>query len=146
MHDDLPDELRWLRLEDELPPASVPRRARRAEAVRLGRGRDSFHDLGPLVGVEREHDLTPAARFRRRRTLAAVDPIGHLASVGVEETHVAEIGRGARIRRCIIDKHVKIPPNDVIGFNKDDDAKRFHVTENGLVVIRKNLVVEPLKR
>ncbi len=57
-----------------------------------------------------------------------------------------EVGRGARIRRCIIDKHVKIPNNDVIGYNRDDDAKRFHVTENGLVVIRKNLEVEPLKR
>lgn len=57
-----------------------------------------------------------------------------------------EVGRGARIRRCIVDKHVRIPPNDVIGYNPDDDAKRFHVTENGLVVIRKNQAVEPFKR
>ena len=57
-----------------------------------------------------------------------------------------EIGRGARIRRCIIDKHVKIPANDVIGYNRDEDAKRFHVTENGLIAIRKNQVVEPVKR
>jgi glucose-1-phosphate adenylyltransferase len=57
-----------------------------------------------------------------------------------------DVGRGARIRRCIIDKHVTIPANDVIGYNRDDDAKRFHVTENGLVVIRKNMNVEPLKR
>lgn len=57
-----------------------------------------------------------------------------------------EICRGARIRRCIIDKHVRIPPNDVIGYNRDDDLKRFHVTENGLVVIRKNQIVEPFKR
>ncbi len=57
----------------------------------------------------------------------------------------ADIGRGARIRRCIIDKHVRIPANDVIGYNRDDDAKRFHVTETGLVIIRKNMVVEPAK-
>lgn len=57
-----------------------------------------------------------------------------------------DVGRGARIRRCIIDKHVRIPPNDVIGYNRDDDAKRFHVTESGIVVIRKNQIVEPLRR
>ena len=52
-----------------------------------------------------------------------------------------EIGRGARVRRCIIDKHVKIPPNDVIGYNPDEDAKRFQVTESGIVVIGKNQLV-----
>jgi glucose-1-phosphate adenylyltransferase len=57
-----------------------------------------------------------------------------------------EVGRGARIRRCIIDKHVKIPANDVIGYNRDDDAKRFTVTEGGLVLIRKNQVIDPLHR
>jgi glucose-1-phosphate adenylyltransferase len=57
-----------------------------------------------------------------------------------------EVGRGARVRRAIIDKHVRIPPNDVIGYNRDDDAKRFHITENGLIVIRKGVSVEPLKR
>ena len=52
-----------------------------------------------------------------------------------------EIGRGARVRRCIIDKHVKIPPNDVIGYNADDDAKRFTLTETGIVVIGKHQLV-----
>jgi glucose-1-phosphate adenylyltransferase len=55
-----------------------------------------------------------------------------------------EVGRGARIRRCIIDKHVKIPPNAVIGYSRDEDAKRFHVTETGIVVIAKHqLIVAP---
>jgi glucose-1-phosphate adenylyltransferase len=57
-----------------------------------------------------------------------------------------EIGRGARVRRAIIDKHVRIPPNDVIGYNRDEDAKRFHVTPSGIVVIGKNRVIEPLVR
>ncbi len=57
-----------------------------------------------------------------------------------------EIGRGARVRRAIIDKHVRIPANDVIGYNADDDAKRFTLTESGLVVISKHQVVEPLRR
>jgi len=58
----------------------------------------------------------------------------------------ADIGRGARVRRCIIDKHVRIPPNDVIGYNRDEDAKRFHVTESGIVVIAKHQHVESLQR
>jgi glucose-1-phosphate adenylyltransferase len=53
-----------------------------------------------------------------------------------------DIGRGARVRRCIIDKHVRIPANDVIGYNRDDDAKRFAITESGIVVIAKN---QPVK-
>ncbi|GDY14904.1 glucose-1-phosphate adenylyltransferase [Planctomycetota bacterium] len=57
-----------------------------------------------------------------------------------------DIGRGARVRRCLIDKHVRIPPNDVIGYNRDDDAKRFKVTESGIVVIAKGQIVEPLRR
>ena len=57
-----------------------------------------------------------------------------------------DIGRGARVRRCLIDKHVRIPPNDVIGYNRDDDAKRFKVTESGIVVIAKGQIVEPFRR
>ncbi|MBA2482046.1 MAG: glucose-1-phosphate adenylyltransferase [Planctomycetes bacterium] len=57
-----------------------------------------------------------------------------------------EIGRGARVRRCIIDKHVRIPNNDVVGYNRDEDAKRFHVTESGIVVIAKHQRIELPKR
>lgn len=53
-----------------------------------------------------------------------------------------EVGRGARLRKCIIDKHVKIPPNDVIGYNPEEDRKRFHVTESGVVVIAKHQEVK----
>jgi glucose-1-phosphate adenylyltransferase len=57
-----------------------------------------------------------------------------------------EIGRGARVRHAIIDKHVRIPANDVIGYNRDDDAKRFRVSESGIVIIAKHQNVETLKR
>lgn len=57
-----------------------------------------------------------------------------------------EIGRGARVRRCIIDKHVVVPSNDVIGYNRDEDAKRFHVTESGIVIIAKNQRIETPRR
>ena len=45
------------------------------------------------------------------------------------------IGRGAKIRRAIIDKNNHIDPGDSIGFNLDRDRERFHVSENGVVVV-----------
>jgi glucose-1-phosphate adenylyltransferase len=46
-----------------------------------------------------------------------------------------EIGEGCQLANCIIDKHVRIPANMQVGFDKKEDAKRFHISENGIVVI-----------
>jgi len=48
-----------------------------------------------------------------------------------------DVGRGARIRRAIVDKGVRIPPGEIIGYNPDQDRSRFTVTERGIVVIPK---------
>ncbi|MBU0758764.1 MAG: glucose-1-phosphate adenylyltransferase [Candidatus Omnitrophica bacterium] len=53
-----------------------------------------------------------------------------------------DIGRYAKIRRTIIDKYVKVPANMEIGFNPEEDRKRFKVTESGIVVIPKNMVIK----
>lgn len=50
-----------------------------------------------------------------------------------------DIGRHARIRRTIIDKDVQIPPKTEIGYDLDEDAKRFTVTDSGIVVVPKGL-------
>jgi glucose-1-phosphate adenylyltransferase len=47
------------------------------------------------------------------------------------------IGRHARIRRAIIDKNVAIPEGEVIGYDLEQDRKRFTVTDSGIVVIPK---------
>jgi glucose-1-phosphate adenylyltransferase len=49
----------------------------------------------------------------------------------------SEVGRGARIRRAIVDKNVYIPEGEVIGYDLERDRKRFFVTDSGLVVIPK---------
>ena len=41
----------------------------------------------------------------------------------------------ARIRRAIIDKGVVIPPDTVIGYDAEQDRKRFTLTDEGVVVI-----------
>jgi len=48
-----------------------------------------------------------------------------------------DIGRGARVRRAIIDKNVQIAEGDEIGYDLERDRKRFFVTDSGIVVIPK---------
>ena len=43
--------------------------------------------------------------------------------------------RHARVRRAILDKNVKIPPHAEVGYNLDEDRKKYHVTDTGIVVI-----------
>jgi glucose-1-phosphate adenylyltransferase len=47
------------------------------------------------------------------------------------------VGRRARIRRAIVDKDVEIPAGMRIGFDPEEDRKRFFVSESGIVVIPK---------
>ncbi|AFL76137.1 glucose-1-phosphate adenylyltransferase [Thiocystis violascens] len=45
------------------------------------------------------------------------------------------IGRGARLRRVIVDRHNIIEAGDRIGFDTARDRQRFHVSEGGVTVI-----------
>ncbi len=63
----------------------------------------------------------------------------------VEDSIIMEgvdIGRNAKIRRAIIDKDVTIPQGTEIGYDPEEDRKRFTVTESGLVVVAKGTVIE----
>ncbi|HDY8063770.1 glucose-1-phosphate adenylyltransferase [Vibrio vulnificus] len=46
-----------------------------------------------------------------------------------------EIGEGCQLVNCIIDKHVKVPPYTQIGLNRLEDAQRFKISDNGIVVV-----------
>ncbi len=48
-----------------------------------------------------------------------------------------DVGRYAKLRRVIVDKGVRIPPKTQIGYDPEEDAKRFTTTESGIVVIPK---------
>ncbi len=47
----------------------------------------------------------------------------------------ANIGRRARLRRVVIDKHCDIPAGMTVGYDLEEDRKRFHVSEKGIVLI-----------
>jgi len=48
------------------------------------------------------------------------------------------VGAGATLKRCIVDKNVRIPPGERIGFDADADAARFTVSESGITVVPKD--------
>jgi glucose-1-phosphate adenylyltransferase len=52
------------------------------------------------------------------------------------------VGRHANIKRAIIDKDVNIPQGMVIGYDPEEDKKKFHVTESGLVVVAKGTEIK----
>lgn len=46
-----------------------------------------------------------------------------------------DIGRNAKLRKCILQKNVRIPEGAKIGYDHEEDRKHYHVTESGIVVI-----------
>ena len=51
-----------------------------------------------------------------------------------------DIGRGARLKRCIIDHGVRIPAGMVIGEDPAEDARRFRRTENGITLVTQQMI------
>jgi glucose-1-phosphate adenylyltransferase len=45
------------------------------------------------------------------------------------------VGRHCRIRNAIVDRHVNLPERTVIGYDPEEDRKKYHVTEKGVVVV-----------
>lgn len=101
--------------------------------ARVGIATDSMVSHGCIISGGRIH----------RSVLSVGCRINSFAEV--EESVLFErviIGRHARLRRCIIDKDVEIPPGTEIGYDIEADRKRFFVTETGMVVIPKRAKVD----
>jgi glucose-1-phosphate adenylyltransferase len=45
------------------------------------------------------------------------------------------VGKGAKLRRCIVDKHVSIPPGENIGYDLERDRQRFTCSDTGIIVV-----------
>jgi glucose-1-phosphate adenylyltransferase len=54
------------------------------------------------------------------------------------------IGRSCRITKAVIDKGCKIPEETVIGEDPEADAKRFYVSEKGVVLVTPEMLGQPL--
>ena len=52
-----------------------------------------------------------------------------------------DVGRHVMIRKAIIDKNVRIPPYTQIGYDLEEDGKKYTISDGGLVVISKGTVI-----
>ncbi len=55
-----------------------------------------------------------------------------------------EIRHHCRIKRCVIDKGAIIPEGTVIGEDREEDARRFYVSENGIVLVTPDMLGQRL--
>ncbi len=63
------------------------------------------------------------------------------AGVSIEDSVIldnCDIGRRSKIRRAILDKNVRVPPDSTIGYDLEQDRRLYHVTETGIVVVEGN--------
>lgn len=100
---------------------------------RIGRATDSLVSEGCIISGGHVH----------RSILSSGVRINSYAYV--EESILFEnvnVGRRCKIRRAIIDKNVDIPPGTTIGYDLEEDRKRFFVNDSGIVVIPKGMKVE----
>jgi glucose-1-phosphate adenylyltransferase len=96
------------------------------EGRRFGVALDSVVSPGCIIsgGIVKRSVLSPWVR---------VNSYSH-----VEESilmHGCSIGRYAHVRRAIIEKNVHVPEHAVVGYDLHEDAKRFRVTNSGIVVV-----------
>jgi glucose-1-phosphate adenylyltransferase len=119
--------------QPQLPPVKMVF-ADPGEGARRGEALDSMLSIGCVIsggGVLRSV-LSPQVRIN---SYAAVEDSVLMDGVN--------IGRRARIRKAIIDKYVDILPDTTIGYDPEEDRKRFHVTDSGIVVIPKGRMISP---
>lgn len=118
--------------QGQSPPAKFVF-AQEAEGGRLGVALDSIVCGGCIVSGGRVQSSVLSPNVRVNSYADVRD------SVILENV---EIGRYCKIQRAIIDKDVKVPPQTVIGYDLEEDKKRFFVTESGVVVVSKEMKLD----
>ena len=77
---------------------------------------------------------------------SVLSPEVHVHSQALVEESVlldgVAVGRGAKVRRAIVDKQVAIPAGARIGLDPERDAARFTLSPGGVVVIGKRQVID----
>ena len=105
------------------------------------------HGLGDRVGEALNSAVSPGVVISGAQVQnSVISPTVRIHSYANVHDSVllngVTIGRYAQVRRAIIDKNVVVPENCRIGFDEEHDrARGFTITENGIVVVEKNVVV-----
>ncbi len=112
---------------------SPPAKTLSHEGERVGRAINSLVTDGTIIsgGLVERSILGPSVRINSYSYVTDSIIMDH-----------CNIGRHSRIRRTIMDKNVIVPEGTEIGFDPEEDKKKFKVTDTGIVVIPKNYVFE----
>jgi glucose-1-phosphate adenylyltransferase len=105
--------------------------------ARVGIATESLVSLGCIISGGRIHRSVLSNRVR-------VNSFSHIEESVLFENVV--IGRHVKIRKAIIDKDVEIPSGTEIGYNLEEDRKRWFVSEGGIVVIPKRAKIDSASR
>jgi glucose-1-phosphate adenylyltransferase len=99
------------------------------EPGRTGSAVDSIVSNGCILsgGAVRNSVLSPDVRVNSYTEVEDTIVFSHV-----------NIGRHCRIRRAIIDRDVHIPEGTIIGYDPDDDAKHYVVTDGGITVVTRD--------
>ncbi len=102
-------------------------------ATRVGLALDSIVSAGCVIsgGRVQKSILSPNVRINSYSEI--------YDSILMEGVNV---GRYAKIKQAIIDKDVDIPQGMVIGYNLEEDKKRFYISDSGVVVVAKKTHIE----
>jgi len=109
------------------PPAPPAKFVFGQEGKRIGIAIDSIVSNGCIVsgGQVRNSVLSPWVRIN---SYSLVEQ-----SVLMDNVN---IGRNCKIRKAIIDKNTNVPPGTEIGYDIEEDRRRFFTTETGIVVVK----------
>jgi glucose-1-phosphate adenylyltransferase len=101
-------------------------------------GRDSFNGVenaivsgGCEIDVSKLHD---SILFSNVKVYQGSELKGVLALPG------CEIGRSVRLNNVILDNQCRVPDGTVIGENPSEDAKRFKVSEAGVIIVNREML------
>lgn len=95
---------------------------------RMGAAVDSIVSTGSIISGGRIQRCVLSPRVRTNSYSYAFE------CILMEDV---DVGRYAKLRRVIVDKGVKIPPRTQIGYDPEEDCKRFTITDSGVVVVPK---------
>ena len=55
-----------------------------------------------------------------------------------------DVGRNVVLKRAVVDKHCRLPAGTSIGVDREQDLRRFHVTERGVTLVTPEMLGQQL--